>query len=30
MTVTGDVRVVPENLSETRAKLAPLFAGTAS
>jgi ATP adenylyltransferase len=29
MTVTGDVRVVPEELLETRRKLEPLFAATA-
>src|SRR5262245_38755154 len=27
MTVSGDVRVVPENLADTRRRLAPLFAG---
>lgn len=27
MTVTGDVRIVPEDLLETRRKLEPLFAG---
>ena len=30
MTVAGDVRVVPEELSTTRRKLEPLFAGSAS
>ena len=30
MTVAGDVRVVPEELGATRAKLAPLFAGSTS
>jgi ATP adenylyltransferase len=30
MTVTGDVRVVPENLEDTRRKLAPLFAEAAA
>ena len=29
MTVTGDVRVVPEDLQQTRRRLEPLFAGTA-
>jgi hypothetical protein len=29
MTVTGDVRVVPENLADTRRRLAPLFAESA-
>jgi ATP adenylyltransferase len=27
MTVTGDVRIVPEDLAETRRRLAPLFSG---
>jgi hypothetical protein len=30
MTVTGDVRVVPEEPAATLARLRPLFAGTAS
>jgi ATP adenylyltransferase len=30
MTVTGDVRVVPETLEDTRRRLAPLFAGGAA
>lgn len=30
MTVTGDVRIVPEDLLETRRRLEPLFAGSAS
>jgi len=30
MTVTGDVRIVPEDLGETRRRLVPLFAGAAS
>ena len=30
MTVTADVRIVPEELSETRRRLAPLFAGAAA
>jgi ATP adenylyltransferase len=30
MTVTGDVRVVPENLADTRRRLAPLFAEAAA
>jgi ATP adenylyltransferase len=30
MTVAGDVRVVPETLSDTRSRLAPLFAETAA
>ncbi|HYB54442.1 MAG TPA: HIT domain-containing protein [Thermoanaerobaculia bacterium] len=30
MTVTGDVRIVPEGLLETRRRLEPLFAGAAA